>query len=155
MTELRQKHKLDVLLVVAGLSRATYYYHFEKMTVPDKYADIKEQIISIYDENKKRVGYRRITLELHNRGIKINHKTVQRLMEQLGLFCRVRMKKYNSCRGEVGKIDFNLLECNFDAEKPNQKWVTDITEFSLFGQKLYLSPIFDLHSRDIISLYDQ
>lgn len=121
------------------------------MTVPDKYADIKEQIISIYDENKKRVGYRRITLELHNSGIKVNHKTVQRLMKQLGLFCRVRMKRYNSYRGEVGKIASNLLERSFDAEKPNQKWVTDITEFSLFGQKLYLSPILDLHSRDIIS----
>jgi transposase InsO family protein len=119
--------------------------------MPDKYNEIKDTIKLIYTENKQRVGYRRITLELKNRGITINHKTVQRLMKQLGLFCRVRMKKYNSYRGEVGKTAPNILERNFEADKPNQKWVTDITEFSLFGQKLYLSPILDLCSRDIVS----
>lgn len=61
------------------------------------------------------------------------------------------MKKYKSYKGEVGKIAPNILERNFEAEKPNQKWVTDVTEFSLFGQKLYLSPILDLCSRDIVS----
>lgn len=81
----------------------------------------------------------------------LNHKTVQRLMKELNLVCRVRMKKYHSYKGEVGKVAPNLLERNFEAEKPNQKWVTDITEFSLFGQKLYLSPILDLCSRDIVS----
>jgi putative transposase len=151
VTELRQKHKLDVLLDVAKLSRATYYYHLKRMESPDKYADVKEKIRDIYTENRKRVGYRRVTIELHNKGITINHKTVQRLMRQLGLFCRVRMKRYNSYRGEVGKIAPNLLGRNFIADRPNQKWVTDVTEFSLFGQKLYLSPIMDLYSRDIVS----
>ena len=119
--------------------------------MPDKYTNVKDEIKLIYTENKQRVGYRRITLELKNRGITINHKTVQRLMKQLGLFCRVRMKKYNSFRGETGKVAPNILERNFEADRPNQKWVTDITEFSLFGQKLYLSPILDLCSRDIVS----
>jgi putative transposase len=151
VTELRHKHKLGVLLDVAKLSRATYYYHLKRMESPDKYAAVKEEIKVIYMENKKRVGYRRITLELHNKGIIINHKTVQRLMKQLGLFCRVRMKRYKSYRGEVGKIAPNLPERNFAADRPNQKWVTDVTEFSLFGQKLYLSPILDLYSRDIVS----
>ena len=72
-------------------------------------------------------------------------------MKELGLVCRVRMKKYHSYKGEVGRIAPNLMERNFEAEKPNQKWVTDVTEFSLFGQKLYLSPILDLCSRDIVS----
>ena len=72
-------------------------------------------------------------------------------MKQLGLFCRVRMKRYNSYRGDTGKIAPNLLERNFNATKPNQKWVTDVTEFSLFGQKLYLSPILDLYNREIVS----
>lgn len=121
------------------------------MATPDKYTQVKDEIKLIYAENKQRVGYRRITFELKNRGITINHKTVQRLMKQLGLFCRVRMKKYKSYRGEVGKTAPNLLERNFNADKPNQKWVTDITEFSLFGKKLYLSPILDLYSRDIVS----
>ena len=136
---------------MAKLSRATYYYHHKKLTAPDKYAQVKNEIKVIFTENKQRVGYRRVTDELKNRGFTINHKTVQRLMKQLGLLCRVRMRKYKSYHGEVGKIAPDLLKRNFEADKPNQKWVTDITEFSLFGQKLYLSPILDLHSRDIVS----
>jgi len=112
---------------------------------------VKVQIRSIFEENKMRVGYRRITLELHGKGIRINHKPVQRLMKELGLACKVRMKKYKSYRGEVGKVAPNLLARDFKADKPNEKWVTDITEFSLFGQKLYLSPILDLYNGEIIS----
>jgi len=108
-------------------------------------------IKQIYHENKGRYGYRRITLELHNRNFNINHKTVQRLMKQLHLKCMVRMKKYKSYRGEVGKVAPNVLKRNFKAEKPSEKWVTDVTEFSLFGTKLYLSPILDLYNREIVS----
>ena len=72
-------------------------------------------------------------------------------MKELGLVCRVRRKKYRSYKGEVGKIAPNLLNRDFRAEKPNQKWVTDVTEFSLFGEKLYLSPILDLCSSDLVS----
>jgi transposase InsO family protein len=72
-------------------------------------------------------------------------------MKALGLLCRVRMKKYRSYRGEVGKIAPDLLGRDFEAAAPNQKWVTDVTEFKLFGQKLYLSSILDLFSRDIVS----
>ena len=64
---------------------------------------------------------------------------------------RVRIKKYRSYKGEVGKIAPNLLNRDFHAENPNQKWVTDVTEFSLFGQKLYLSPILDLHDSYLVS----
>ena len=149
--ELRHKHKISLLIEVSGLPRSTYYYYAKGRTNLDKYSEIKEQITSIYAENKGRYGYRRITSELHNRGYVINHKTVQRLMKQLGIVCLVRMKKYKSYKGEVGKIAPNLLEQNFKAEAPNQKWVTDVTEFSLFGQKIYLSPILDLCSSDVIS----
>ena len=121
------------------------------MRVPDKYKEVKAEIIKIYYENKGRYGYRRITTEVHNHGFSINHKTVQRLMKELGLVCRVRIKKYRSYKGEVGKIAPNLLNRNFYAEKPNQKWVTDVTEFSLFGQKMYLSPILDLHNGYLVS----
>ena len=65
--------------------------------------------------------------------------------------CVVRIKKYRSYKGEVGKIAPNLLERDFRTHKPDEKWVTDVTEFSLFGQKLYLSPILDLHSEDLVS----
>ena len=102
-------------------------------------------------ENKGRYGYRRITVELTRRKIFLNHKTVQKLMKQLGLVCCVRIKKYHSYKGEVGKIAPNLLNRDFYAQKPNEKWVTDVTEFSLFGKKLYLSPILDLHSGYLVS----
>jgi transposase InsO family protein len=155
--ELRHEFKVSLLIDVAGIPRSTYYYYEKHRTDEDKYKDIKEEIANIFAENKGRYGYRRITQELHNRNYVINHKTVQRLMKVLGLVCKVRMKKYQSYKGEVGKIAPNLLERDFNTEKPNEKWVTDVTEFSLFGQKLYLSPILDLHSGDIVSytIYDR
>lgn len=149
--KLRQEFSLSLLLEIAQLPRATYYYHLKQMRVPDKYRKVKAEIALIYHENKGRYGYRRITTELHNRGFSCNHKTVQRLMRELGLVCRVRIKRYRSYRGEVGKIAPNLLNREFYAEKPNQKWVTDVTQFNLFGQKLYLSPILDLHNGYLIS----
>ena len=149
--KLRQKHALSILLSIAQLPRATFYYHLKQMQKEDKYASVKEEITTIYHENRGRYGYRRITAELRKRNFLLNHKTVQRLMKELGLVCRVRMKKYRSYKGEVGKIAPNLLNRDFHAEKPNQKWVTDVTEFSLFGEKLYLSPILDLCSSDLVS----
>lgn len=90
-------------------------------------------------------------MELNKEGIHINHKTVHKLMKELGLYCAVRMKKYRSYKGDIGKTAPNLLNRDFSATRPNQKWVTDVTEFSLHGQKLYLSPILDLYNGEIIS----
>lgn len=148
---LRHKHKLETLLEIAELPRATFYYHTKQLSQPDKYAGAKASIATIYQEHKGRYGYRRITQTLKTQGFKLNHKTVQRLMRELNLVCRVRMKKYKSYKGEVGKIAPNLLNREFESTNPNEKWVTDVTEFHLFGQKLYLSPIMDLCSRDIVS----
>ena len=139
------------MLKLAEMPRSTYYYHLKKLKKEDKYMKIKQEIKIIYEENKGRYGYRRITMELHNRGYIINHKTVLRLMKQLNLQCFVRMKKYRSYKGEVGKVAPNILNREFNAEKPNQKWVTDVTEFSLFGTKLYLSPIIDLFNGEVVS----
>ena len=155
--ELRHEFKVTLLIDIAGIPRSTYYYHIKHRTDEDKYKEVKKEISNIFLENKGRYGYRRITKELHNRNYVINHKTVMRLMKELGLVCKVRMKKYHSYKGEAGKIAPNLLDRDFSTEKPNEKWVTDVTEFSLFGQKLYLSPILDLHSGDIVSytIYDR
>ena len=92
------------------------------MRKADKYASVKEEIAAIYHENEGRYGYRRITAEPRKRKFSLNHKTVQRLMKELGLVCRVRMKKYRSYKGEVGKVAPNLLNRDFHADKPNQKW---------------------------------
>lgn len=91
---------------------------------------------------------------MRHRGYKTNHKLVMKLMKlmkQANLTCTRKVKKYRSYRGEVGKIAPNLLKRDFRANKPNLKWVTDITQFKLFDQKLYLSPILDLFNSEIIS----
>lgn len=151
ITELRREYKVADLLGLTGIPRSTYYYHCKKAQARDKYQSEKAEIAEIYQENQGRYGYRRILLELRNRGYSLNHKTVQKLMKELGLKCMVRMKKYRSYRGEAGKTAPNLLNREFHAEKPNQKWATDVTEFSLFGRKLYLSPILDMYNGEIIS----
>lgn len=149
--ELRPEIPLKMLLSVARLSRSTFYYELKRMEKEDKYASAKTEIQRIFAEHKGRYGYRRITAELQSRGFHRNHKVVSRLMKELGLVCRVRMKRYRSYRGEVGRIAQNLLERDFEAAGPNEKMVTDITEFHLYGQKLYLSVMLDLYSRDIVS----
>jgi putative transposase len=72
-------------------------------------------------------------------------------MNELGLKCLVRMKKFRSYRGNVGRIAPNILQRDFKASKPNEKWVTDITEFHLFGEKLYFSPILDLFNSEVVA----
>jgi putative transposase len=149
--ELRHQFKVIDLIQVANIPRSTYYYWVKKMDQPDKYRAVKEIIRKIFNENKGRYGYRRITLVLRRLGYLLNHKTVLRLMNALGLKSLVRMKKYRSYRGNVGKVAPNLLERNFQAEKPNEKWVTDVTEFQIHGEKLYMSPILDLYNGEIIA----
>ncbi len=149
INDLRPKYPLSVLLTVAGMARSSFYYHMKQ--AKDKYSIEKKIITEIFHQNKGRYGYRRITLEIKNRGVQLNHKTVYKLMGTLGLKCKVRMKKYRSYKGEAGIIAPNILERNFNANKPNQKWATDVTEFSLFGKKSYLSPIIDLYNGEIVS----
>ncbi len=149
--ELRQKYSLSILLNVSGMARSSYYYYQKQLRTVDKYKFEKNEITEIFHQNKGRYGYRRITLELRNRGVVLNHKTVYKLMKNLGLTCKVRIKKYRSYKGQIGRIAPNILERDFKADKPNQKWATDVTEFSIFGTKSYLSPIIDLYNGEIIS----
>ncbi len=142
---------MKALVKLADIPRSTYYDLVKRMNRIDPDGDLKAEIKSIYEEHEGRYGYRRIRDELANRGQKVNHKKVQRIMKELGLKCLVRMKKYKSYKGTVGKIAPNHLDRQFTADAPNQKWVTDITEFKLFGEKLYLSPILDLFNGEIIT----
>jgi putative transposase len=149
--ELRHQYDLEVLLNLTNIARSSFYYHQKQISLPDKYQDTKELIKSIYHKHKGRYGYRRITDEIKNKGFIINHKTVLRLMKSLSLKSKIRVKKYKSYKGEQGKIVPNILERNFKASAPNQKWATDVTEFNVSGNKLYLSPIIDLFNQEIIS----
>lgn len=132
------------------MARSSFYYQQLHRKI-DKYKELKVLIKKIYSKHKGRYGYRRITDEIRKTGMLINHKTVLKLMNTLGLKSLIRRKKYKSDRGEEGKIAPNILQRNFKAERPNQKWVTDITEFKVRDKKLYLSPIMDLYNQEIIS----
>lgn len=81
----------------------------------------------------------------------LNHKTVQKLMKELKLKSIVRVKKYKSYRGQIGTIAPNHLARKFEAKLPNEKWVTDVTEFNIAGHKVYLSPVLNLYNREIVS----
>jgi transposase InsO family protein len=151
--ELRSKHSLPTLLAVSSMARSSYYYHKKRLKATDKYSVERAAIFDIYHQNKGRYGYRRITEALRRQGVLINHKTVSKLMLELGIKCEVRKKRYRSYKGEKGTIAENTLNRNFKAQEPNSKWATDVAVFSLFGQKLYLSPVIDLFNGEIIS-YD-
>lgn len=148
---LRQKYELKMLLKIAGMARSTFYYTLQTFEKPDKHMELKTVIKEIFVQNKARYGYRRITMQLRKDGYAVNHKTVLKLMNEMGLYCKIRRKKYNSYRGDIGKAAPNVIKRNFHADKPNQKWTTDVTEFALLGQKVYLSPILDMYNSEIVS----
>lgn len=133
------------------MARSTFYYYLKRSVQPEKDSAVKAEIMRIYHRHKGRYGYRRITLCLKNKGLKINHKKVERLMKEAGIKSIVRIKKYQSYKGQQGKIARNLLQRDFKARKPYQKWVTDVTEFAVAGKKLYFSPILDLYNSEVVS----
>ena len=119
------------MLQLSGLARSTFYYYLKYLNT-DKYECEKQEIVDIYNANKGRYGYRRITIAMRNKGYVINHKTVQKLMKQLGLKGKQRKNnKYYSYKGTVGKVADNLLKRDFHAEKPFEKITTDVTQFNV------------------------
>lgn len=148
-----------------NIAKSTYFYTINTYSREDIDYELKEEIKHIFIENKSRYGYRRVTLELKNRGIKVNHKRVKRLMKMLNLFGVQPKAKYKSYKGDVGKTCKNLLltkivdkeknntyyERNFNTTDVNQIWSTDVSEFHIAAGKLYLSPILDVHNREVVS----
>ena len=174
VTELRQELKcsLDFILetinsndLLPSLPRSDYYYWKNRIDPDVKNSDLMDAITTIYTDNHKRYGYRRITLQLKNEGWMVNHKTVKRLMSKLNLYGITPRAKYKSYKGDFnGTVDNKLLYKRVDTKKHktvyirdfsttniNEKWTTDISEFHIAAGKLYLSPILDMHNREIIS----
>ena len=133
------------------MARSVYYYWRKALQRPDAYASEKGLIEAVFHKHKGRYGYRRIMWALRAQGCWLNHKTVQKLMGQLGLKSTVRPKRYKSYRGQLSRVAPNTLDRCFETAKPNTKWVTDVTEFNIRGQKVFLSPILDLYNREIVS----
>ncbi|MDQ7208729.1 IS3 family transposase [Serratia fonticola] len=146
---MRLEHRLDVLLWAGKLPRSSYYC-CKTHQAPDKYGEAKQHVMAIFNEHKGRYGYCRVTCALRKIGHLLNHKTVQKLMVVLQLKSPERRKKYRSYNGHVGDVAPNTLQRDFTAQGPNQKWVTDITEFLVADEKLYLSPVLDLFNGEIV-----
>ena len=174
VTELRQELKCSLEFVLEtintndslpNLPRADYYYWKNRIDPDTKNSDLMDAITTIYTDNHKRYGYRRITLQLKNDGWKVNHKAVKRLMSKLNLYGITPRAKYKSYKGDFnGTVDNKLLYKRVDAKRHrteyirdfsttdvNEKWTTDVSEFHIAAGKLYLSPILDMHNREIVS----
>lgn len=136
------------------MAKSTYYFEISKPNIVfEKNKDLLVVIQQIFTQNKGRYGVRRVHKELVNIGYIINHKRVQRIMHEAGLFGKRPKEKYHSYKGKVGKIADNLINRDFSASAPLQKWTTDISQFSFPWGKCYLSPILDMNTNEIIS-YD-
>lgn len=138
---------------VAGLARSTFYYQCRATLRTEQQKDMEANIRAVYDEHKGRYGYRRIAVALRSSMAKpVNHKCVQRLMQKMGLRALIRQQKRSrKVSGTSDEHVPNVLRRDFSATAPNQKWVTDITEFNVNGHKLYLSACMDLYNGEIIA----
>ena len=135
-----KKYKLKYLLKAVGMARSTYYYELDVIAIRNK--PILKEIKMIFAENKGIYGVRRVYNELINRGFKINHKRVQRLMNKAGLKGKCPKEKYHSYKGTVGKVADNIINRDFSTTAPLQKWTTDVSQFKFPWGKCYFSPIF-------------
>lgn len=137
------------MLKIKGMARSTYYYSIKHQK--DKYEAIRLLIKEIYETNERRYGSRRVCLQMRQKGIVVNHKVVARLMHDMGLFACKTKRNYHSYKGEIGKVAPNILQRNFAANGPNQKWATDVTQMNVNGHKCFLSPLLDMWNGEIIS----
>ena len=149
---LRDKHPLEVLMNKLQMSSSSYYYQRNSFLLESKYSAVKEQIIEIFETNHCCYGYRRIWESLKTIGIYISEKVVRKLMAEAGLKVLFKRKrKFQAYQGEISPAPDNLIARNFHAEQPNEKWLTDITEFSISAGKVYLSPIVDCFDGLVVS----
>lgn len=150
VSALRNRYPLKSLLSAVGLSRSVYYYQLQALKKPDRYAEVREMMHEIYHEHKGRYGYRPMHLALRKRGVQLCLNTVHKLMKEEGLKSIVRRKRKQYNHGNTNPKKPNVLNRDFKADKPNEKWVTDVTEFNVGGQRVYLSPVMDLYNQEIV-----
>lgn len=153
--ELRVKHTVQDLCSELGVSRSGYYRYLQRNRRPHRDDELKEKIQFIYQQRRGLFGYRRIQAELKRRYAKIiNHKRVLRMMQELGIKAKIRRKRwinYQYLCHTSSRVAENLLARKFHAEKPNQKWVTDVTYIIVGNQRIFLSVIMDLFNNEVIA----
>ena len=141
---LRNKYTLPELFRKLSIPRSSYYYQESVLKAGDKYEELRKTIVELFNDNDSRYGYRRIKIALKDSGTIVSEKVIRRLMKQEGLKVKkIHKHTYNSYKGEITPAPPDLIKHDFHADKPNEKWLTDITEFKIRAGKVYLSPIID------------
>ena len=149
---LKHTYSLSELFAELELPRSSYFYHCCRLRIPDKYADARLILSELFESNHRCYGYRRLRSAMDRREIHISEKVVQRLMKQEGLIVTVnRKRRYGSYLGEISPAPENIINRDFKAATPNEKWLTDITEFHIPAGKVYLSPIIDCFDGLVVS----
>ena len=141
---LKDRYTLPMILRKLEMPKSSYYYQKARSDRIDKYQELRKSINAAYYDNRACYGYRRIHAVLKKNGFTVSEKIVRRLLREEGLFLRIKSRqKYSSYKGEISPEVPNLIQRDFHAECPNQKWLTDITEFAIPAGKVYLSSIVD------------
>ena len=149
---LKDLYRLPELLAQLELVRSSYFYHRARVNLADKYLAIRRSITEIFEINHRCYGYRRLQASLARQRVTISEKVVQRLMKQEGLVvAKPKRRRYGSYLGEISTAPENLINRDFQAGAPNEKWLTDITEFQIPAGKVYLSPIIDCFDGLVLS----
>jgi putative transposase len=149
---LRPAHAVKELLAALDLARSSYFYHRGQIRLGDRYVDMRRTLAEIFQRNRRCYGYRRMHASLRRMCICLSEKVVRRLMKQESLIAATpKRRRYRSYLGEISPAPENLINRNFRSAAPNQKWLTDITEFQIPAGKVYLSPIIDCFDGLVVS----
>ncbi|WP_374627351.1 IS3 family transposase [Pandoraea sp.] len=149
---LREEYGLAELLEQLDLARSSYFYHRSPMRVADKYAEVRRTVAEIFEDNHRSYDYRRVQAALSRQRVFLSEKVVRRLMKQGGLYVnRPKRRRYRSYVGEISPAPNNILNRDFHATAPNEKWLTDIPEFQIPAGKVYPSPMIDCFDGMVVS----
>ena len=146
----KDKYSISEMCRFFNVSRSGYYDYVKRMDIPAKDLPLAEKIRECQDKCGKTYGYRRVHIWLEKNGIHHNPKTILRVMQKYNLLSEIRRKKYHNYSTVLHRYE-NLLNRDFHAERPNQKWVTDISYIKTSQGTLYLSIIRDLYDNSIIA----
>ena len=146
----KDKFSISEMCRFFNVSRSGYYDYVKRMDVPSKDLPLAEKIKECHNKCGKTYGYRRVHIWLEKQGINHDPKTILRVMQKYGLLSDVRRKKYRNYGDYLHRYP-NLLNRNFKADRPNQKWVTDISYIKTKQGTLYLSVIRDLFDNSIVA----
>ena len=146
----KDKYSISEMCRFFKVSRSGYYDYVKRMDIPAKDLPLAEKIKECQDKCGKTYGYRRVHLWLEREGIHHDPKTILRVMQKYSLLSVIRRKKYRNYGNHIHRYE-NLLNRDFNAERPNQKWVTDISYIKTGQGTLYLSVIRDLYDNSIVA----